>query len=329
MELLVIGGTQFVGRAIVDEAFRLGYDVTVFHRGQSEPDDLPPVHHLHGDRDGDLSVLSGRTWDEVVDVCAYVPGQVRALAEALESPAHYTFISSISVHDEDLPAGGNEDSPLLAPASSSVTEVTEETYGPLKVACEVTAREVFPGCCMIRPGYVVGPHDSTDRFTYWIRRAAAGGRMLAPGSPDEPMQFIDAGDLAAFTLARAAANDDGVYGVVRPEGESTTGSVLQSAIAISGSDTQLVWVDAELLRAELGDDVWSALPMWHPQFHGSHRYDPSRAIAAGLRCRPFAQTVADVYAWDRDRVGVPLKAGLTTQREQELLERWSGTQGLT
>lgn len=120
MDLLVIGGTQFVGRAIVEEAVALGYDVTVFHRGQSEPEDLPTVHHLHGDRDGDLSILSGRIWDEVVDVCAYVPGQVRALAEALQAPAHYTFISSISVHDEDLPAGGNEDSPLLPDRKSVV-----------------------------------------------------------------------------------------------------------------------------------------------------------------------------------------------------------------
>ncbi len=324
MELLVIGGTQFVGRAIVEEAAASGHDVTVFHRGPSEPADLPAVHHLHGDRDGDLSILSGRTWDEVVDVCAYVPGQVRALAAALDPPGHYTLISSLSVHDEDLPAGGTEDSPLLAAAAPDVTEVTDETYGPLKVACEVAAREVFPGCCIIRPGYVVGPHDSSDRFTYWVHRAAAGGAMVAPGSPDEPMQFIDARDLAAFTLGRAAARDDGAYGVVRPEGESTTGSVLAAAIAASRSDTQLVWLDAGLLAAELGEDVWTALPMWHPQLHGSHRYDPSMAVAAGLTCRPLAQTVADVYEWDRGRGSDPLKAGLSREREQELLARWAG-----
>jgi len=323
MDLLVIGGTQFVGRAIVEEAVALGYDVTVFHRGESEPEDLPTVHHLHGDRDGDLSVLAGRTWDEVVDVCAYVPGQVRSLAAALESPRHYTLISSISVHDEDLPAGGHEDSPLLPVPGPDVTEVTDETYGPLKVACELAARKVFPGCCIIRPGYVVGPHDTSDRFTSWIRRAAAGGTMLAPGSPDEPMQFIDARDLAAFTLDRAAAKDDGVYGVVRPVGEATTGSVLDAAIAVSRADTELVWVDGDLLRTTLGDDMWAALPMWHPQFHGSHRYDPSRAIAAGLTCRPLAETVGDVYVWDRDQGGVPLKAGLTPEREQELLALWA------
>jgi 2'-hydroxyisoflavone reductase len=326
MDLLVIGGTEFVGRAIVEEAVALGYDVTVFHRGQSEPDDLPLVHHLHGDRDGDLSILAGRTWDEVIDVCAYVPGQVSALAAALEAPGHYTFISSLSVHDEDLPAGGTEDSPLLPVPAPDVTEVTDETYGPLKVACEVTARELFPGCCIIRPGYVVGPHDSTDRFTYWVRRAAAGGTMLAPGVPEEPIQFIDARDLAAFTLSCAAARDHGSYGVVAPQGRSTMGSVLDAAIAASGSDATIVWADAEQVSEALGDDVWTALPMWHPQFKGSHRYDPSRAIAAGLVCRPLAETVSDVYAWDRGRDGVPLKAGLSTEREQELLARFSGAQ---
>ncbi len=323
MDLLVIGGTQFVGRALVEEAVALGHDVTVFHRGKSEPDDLPVVHHLHGDRDGDLSVLSGRTWDQVVDVCAYVPGQVRALAAALEPPGHYTLISSLSVHDEDLPAGGNEDSPLLSVPAPDVTEVTEETYGPLKVACELAAREVFPGCCIIRPGYVVGPHDSSDRFTYWIRRAAAGGTMLAPGIPEEPMQFIDARDLAAFTLARAAVRDAGTYGVVRPEGESTTGTVLDAAIAASGSETQTVWVDADFLVDALGEDRWTALPMWHPQFVGSHRYDPSRAVAAGLQCRSLTATVGDTYAWDRDRGGVPLGAGLTAERERALLAQWA------
>jgi 2'-hydroxyisoflavone reductase len=327
MELLVIGGTQFVGRAIVENAAARGYDVTVFHRGESEPHDLPAVQHLHGDRDADLSALAGRTWDEVVDVCAYIPGQVRALAEALEPPRHYTLISSLSVHDEDLPAGGNEDSPLLPIPAPDVTEVTDETYGPLEVACESAAREVFAGCCIIRPGYVVGAHDTSGRFTSWIRRAAAGGAMLAPGSPEEPMQFIDARDLAEFTLDRAAARDDGVYGVVRPVGDATTSSVLDAAIAVSASDTELVWVDAGFLVSALGDDIGAALPMWHPQFHGSHRYDPSRAIAAGLRCRPLAETVADVYAWDRDQGGVPLQAGLTQERELELLQLWAGAKG--
>jgi 2'-hydroxyisoflavone reductase len=320
MDVLVIGGTQFVGRAIVEGAAALGHDVTVFHRGESEPDDLPPVHHLHGDRDGDLSVLGGRRWDRVIDVCAYVPGQVTALASAIDAPDHFTFISTLSVHDEALPPGANEDSPLLPAAAPEITEVTETSYGPLKVACERVAREVFPGSCIIRPGYVVGPHDTTDRFTYWVRRAAAGGVMLAPGSPDEPMQFIDARDLAAFALARAEAKDGGVYGVVDPVGEPTTGSVLEAAIAASGSDTDVVWVDADEVIRALGEDVWTALPMWHPQLPGTHRYDPSRAIAAGLKPRALSETVDDVYAWDRARGGVALKAGLTPERERALLE---------
>lgn len=324
MDLLVIGGTHFVGRAIVEAAVAQGHEVTIFHRGESEPNDLPPVTHLHGDRDGDLSVLSGRTWDEVIDVCAYVPGQVLSLAAALDAPDHYTLISSLSVHDEAEPPGANEMSPLLSSAAPGVTEVTEESYGPLKVSCEIAAREVFPGCLIIRPGYVVGPNDSSDRFTYWVRRAAAGGTMLAPGSPDESLQFIDARDLADFTLARAAARDDGAYGVVRPVGESTTGSVIAAAIDASGADTTVEWVDGEWVRQELGEDIWTLLPLWHPQLPGTHRYDPSKAIAAGLDPRPLARTVGDTYAWDRLREATPLKVGLTPDRERGLLEGAAG-----
>jgi nucleoside-diphosphate-sugar epimerase len=325
MDLLVIGGTHFVGRAIVEDAAVRGFRVTVFHRGESEPGDLPSVEHIHGDRDGDLSVLGGRRWDTVIDVCAYFPAQVRALGAALTPPGHYVLISSLSVHDEDLPAGANEDSPLLPVSDPDVTEITEDTYGPLKVACEIAAREAFPGSGIIRPGYVVGPHDTTDRFTYWVRRAAAGGRMLVPGVPDEPIQFIDARDLAAFTLDRALAKDPGAYGVVRPVGESTMGSVLHAAATASGADTEFVWVPESFLLPALGDDVWAALPMWHPQLHGSHRYDPSRALAAGLRCRPLADTVADTFGWDRARGEIALQAGLAPERERDLLERWAGT----
>jgi 2'-hydroxyisoflavone reductase len=325
MDLLVIGGTHFVGRAIVEDAAARGFDVTVFHRGESEPSDLPAVAHIHGDRDGDLSALSGRRWDAVIDVCAYFPAQVRGLGAALSRPGHYTLVSSLSVHDEDLPAGGKEDSPLLPVSDPSVSEITEDTYGPLKVACEVAAREAFPDPGIIRPGYVVGPHDTTDRFTYWVRRGAAGGRMLAPGVPVEPMQFIDARDLAAFTLDRTLAKDPGVYGVADPVGESTMGAVLEAAAAVSGADTEFVWVPETFLLPALGEDVWTTLPMWHPQLHGSHRYDPSRALGAGLRCRPLAHTVADTFAWDRDRGDVALQVGLSRERERELLDRWAGT----
>ena len=140
------------------------------------------------------------------------------------------------------------------------------------------------------------------------------------------MQFIDARDLAAFTLDRAQARDDDTYGVVRPEGEAATGSVLEAAIAVSGATTTPVWVDADLLLDQLGQDVWNALPMWHPQFHGSHRYDPSRAIAAGLKCRPLSETIADIHAWDLGRADEALAVGLSAERERELLQLWAGAQ---
>jgi 2'-hydroxyisoflavone reductase len=328
MDLLVIGGTRFFGRAAVEEAARRGHRVTVLHRGEWEPDGFPDVEHLHGDRTLGLEVLRGRSWDAVLDTWAFIPREVRDLADvAGNSIGHYTYVSSLSVHPDDLPVGATEATPMHPPAPVEVEEVTDETYGPLKVASEDQARTSFAGrLLVIRPGYIVGPNDPTDRFTFWVRRAAAGGRMFAPGSPDAPIQGIDARDLGTFVVGRIEAGDTGTYGVVGPREPMTMADVLEAARTAADADTRFEWVDQDFVFG-LGDEAETLFPMWHPQLPGFHAYDASRALDAGLRPRPFAETVADTLAWDRDRGSPPLKAGYDDQRERELLAAWDERSG--
>lgn len=322
MKVLTIGGTRFFGRAFAEEAARRGHEVTVFHRGHAEPGAMNGIEHVHGDRHEDLEQLRGRSWDATLDTCAFVPRDVRSLADTLgDAIGHYTFVSSLSVHPDDLPVGATEETPTFGPPFPDTEEVTDETYGPLKVATESEAALAFPGgVLVIRPGYIVGPNDPTDRFTFWVRRAAAGGEMLAPGPADAPIQGIDARDLGAFVLDRIEAGDTATYGVVGPAEPATTMDVLDAARATSGANTTFTWLDPGFLGSLDQRETW--LPMWHPELPGFHTYDASMATAAGLRPRPFAETIADTLAWDRDRGSPPLKVGLSPDEERKLLEDW-------
>jgi len=323
VKLLVIGGTRFAGRAFVEQAVGHGHDVTVFHRSVSEPDDFPSVEHLHGDRDGQLGLLAGRDWDAVLDTCAYVPRAVREAAAVLADAAgHYTLVSSLSVHPDSMPAGSTEQAATYQAPFPRTEMITDETYGPLKVACEHEATAAFGNrCLIIRPGYIVGPHDPSDRFTFYLRRAAGGGEMAAPGPPDAPLQVIDARDLAAFMLDRIEAAAGGVFGVVGPGEPIVMRDVLETARDAAAADTTFTWLSGEFLGAA-GDQAQEWFPMWEPQFPGVHTYDAAKAAAAGLRCRAFAQTVADTLAWDQVRGQPPLRTGLSTEKETELLATW-------
>jgi 2'-hydroxyisoflavone reductase len=323
MKLLVIGGTQFVGRAFVDEASRRGEEVTVFHRGASEPADLPEVDHVHGDRDGQLDRLLRRTWDVVLDTCAYSPRAVREVAALADSFDRYALVSTLGVHPDDMPVGYNEETATYQPPFPDTEEITGDTYGPLKVACEREAVRAFGGrCLIIRPGYIVGPHDPTGRFTFYLRRAAAGGEMLAPGPPDAPFQVLDVRDLATFMLDRIRVGDSGIYGVVGPGEPIAMRDVLEIARDAAGANTTLTWASEDFLH-NLGDEIQSWFPMWEPGW-GVHTYNAGKAIAAGLRHRPFLQTVADTLAWDADRGRPDLRVGLSAQKEAELLAAWHG-----
>ena len=326
MKLLILGGTGFVGRHLVEAALARGHEVTLFNRGQHNGELYPEVEKLRGDRDGGLAPLRGRRWDAVVDTSGYVPRLVRASAELLsEAVDHYTFISTISVYKSFSVPGLHEDAPVGTLQDETTEEVDGETYGPLKVLCERAAAEAMPGRVLtVRPGLIVGPHDPTDRFTYWPHRVARGGDVLAPRPPEQPVQFIDARDLTAWTLRMAETGRTGVYNATGPDDTLTLGETLDTCKSASDSDARFVWADESFLLEE-GVEPWMGLPLWIPKgdMSGLQEVDCRRAIAAGLTFRPLIETVRDTLVWDATRpADAERKAGLRPEREAELLRRW-------
>ena len=247
MRILVIGGTRFSGRHLVDAAVAAGHDVTVFHRGTSAPDGVPGARELRGDRDTDLSALDEGEWDATVDMCAYLPRHVRSLADALAGRGgHHLLVSSISVYDAPLPAGSDEDAQLLAPAGEDVEEVTGATYGALKVACEQVAHDRSPRLTISRPSYIVGPLDPTGRFSWWVDRIARGGDVLVPGPVDAPLQLVDARDLAAFHLHLLEQGTLGTFHVADPFPARTMGDALETIMSlVAPAGTRLTWADRD------------------------------------------------------------------------------------
>jgi 2'-hydroxyisoflavone reductase len=326
MDLLILGGTRFLGRHLVEAALWEDHRVTLFNRGLSGPDLFPEVETIKGDRDGDLSALRGRRWDAVIDTCGYVPRVVRASAGILaDAVDHYTFVSSISVYTDDIGPGADEGAPVEELEDPTVEEVTGETYGGLKALCERTAEKEMPGRVLnVRPGLISGPHDPTDRFTYWPRRVAAGGEVLAPDRPERQVQFIDVRDLAAWMVRMAAERQTGTYNATGPAYELRMGQLLEECEAVVGGDAKIVWVSEEFLE-ENGVEPFTELPLWVPrEFASMLAVDCGKAIAAGLTFRPLSETIRDVLEWDSTRVEADLAAGLKPERERELLSAWHG-----
>ncbi len=314
MKLLILGGTVFLGRHLVEAGRSRGHEVTLFHRGRSGADLFRDLEHLTGDRYGDLSALEGRAWDAVIDTCGYTPAAVRASAGALADGAgHYTFVSSVSVYAENPPEGGDEQAAVgslsedelqqaeqLAAESGASAPGLGAAYGPLKALCEQAAEDAMPGRVFhLRPGLIAGPHDYSDRFTWWLRRVARGGEVLAPGRPERRVRFIDVRDLAEWTVRMAEAGATGVYNAAGPVLGWTMAQVLEECRKASGSDARFTWVGEELLEAhEIGP--WLELPLWLPEeYNGFFEVKSDRAIAAGLTFRPLAETARDTLAWDR------------------------------
>jgi 2'-hydroxyisoflavone reductase len=318
VRLLVLGGTKFLGRHAVDSALAAGHDVTIFTRGQTNPELFPEVEHLVGDRDGDLDALAGRSWDGVVDTSGYVPRVVRQSAELLRGAVgRYVFVSSISVYD-DFSEPVDESSPV-AQLEDPATEKIMEAYGALKAACEDVVEEVYgERSARVRAGLIVGPYDPTDRFTYWPRRIALGGDVLGPGNPDAPVQFVDARDLARWLVELALNGPGGTFNATGPAEPLTFAQLLERARDAVGSDASVVWVDDQhVLAAEV--QPWTELPLWLPgdEYAGMARADIGRALAAGLTFRPVEETVVDTLAWDRSVPGD--RPTLAHDREQEIL----------
>lgn len=299
MRILMIGGTRLVGRQIATAALERGHDVTLFNRGKADPDGLPGARLLIGDRDRDLSALTdaGETWDATIDVCAYHPGQVRRLLDALDGRGgHYTFISTISVYAHDRVSEGYGEDAELLPADWDDTAGMER-YGESKVACEQLAAELAGDrLLVIRPGYVIGPYDYTERFTHWIRKVAAGEPFDAPAA-DQPLQGVDGRDLGAFTVACTEKLANDVFHVTAPQEVPTFREILgRIADALGTTVPEARWSDPDDER----DDLPLAAPReWWPFM----KADLSKAMDAGLTWRPLEDTVRDTAAQVGLRVG--------------------------
>lgn len=324
MRILLIGGTRFIGRHVVESALAAGHDVTIFHRGKTGAELFPDVEHRIGDRNSDLSALSQGSWDATVDTCAYFPAQVHTLADALGDRAgHYEIVSSVSAYASPATRGYREDAPLAQLDDPTVEEVTDETYGGLKVLCERAAVERFgPRTVIVRPTYVIGPDDYTWRFPWWVARIARGGEVLAPGPADSPSQVIDVRDMATWMVGLLDRRESGAFHAAGPTSSFTWGQQLEAiAEGVAPDGTTLVWVDAAYVLNEKLDDT--ALPLWpgaDPDVL-MMTADPAAALATGLTIRPLAETVRDTLAWTRS-VEQPAKPGLDADREATLLKNW-------
>ena len=321
VKLLLLGGPKFLGRAVTDAALARGHELTFFNRGQTNPDLYPEVERLRGDREHDLGALEGREWDAVIDTCGFLPHVVRASAEALAGSGLYCFVSSISVYD-DFGKPIDEDSELAPlgdqPADSMAPDFAN--YGALKALCEQAVRDVFGGrALLVRPGLIVGPHDPTGRFSYWPHRVARGGEVLAPGPPERPTQFVDVRDLGEWMVGVCERRVAGAFNATHPG--VTFGELLAACAAVAGNDTSFTWVTDEfLLEQEVGQ--WMELPLWlaGPENAYVDRADVSRALAAGLRFRPLAETVRGTL----EEAPTTDAAGLAPEREAALLAAWHG-----
>jgi 2'-hydroxyisoflavone reductase len=326
MKILVIGGTRFLGRHLVDAALKKRHEVTLFNRGKSNPDLFPQVEHLTGDRDGDMQVLANRKWDAVVDTCGYVPRVVGQSAQFLAGNVGlYVFVSTLSVYADLSTEDLNESSPVGKLADETTEEVTGETYGPLKALCEQEVQKAFPsGALIIRPGLIVGTYDPTDRFTYWPHRIDKGGQVLAPEPKDLSIMYIDARDLAEWTIKLVKKGRTGVFNADGPEEKLTMESFLSQCQQYTSSDAELVWVDAEFLLAQKVQP-WSDLPMWLPGtgMAGMGSFDISKALKEGLKFRSLKETIADTLYWIKRRRGEePMRAGISSEREKDILAAW-------
>lgn len=332
--ILVLGGTGFIGPHMVREALRRGHVVSLFNRGKTNKTLFPDLELLVGDRNDKLHALKGRKWDAVVDNSGYVPRHVADSARLL-SPAvsHYLFISSISAY-ASFAKPNHEDSPLATMPDETVEEVTGETYGPMKALCEQRAKAEIgeDRLTILRPTYVCGPGDHTDRFSYWPVRTMKGGEMLWPGAPDGKIQIIDVRDLANFVVDALEQHITGTYNTVTPAGSYSMGNLLADSMAVTGVEVSPIWVSAEFIEEQkLGED--RSLPIWSPatgEYAAVPLVNGERAAAKGLRNRPVRETARDLLSWWKT---LPLertqnvRAGLSAEREAELLALWHKQNG--
>ncbi len=327
MNILILGGTQFVGKHITAASLKNNHNVTLFNRGKTSSEKIEGVTYLIGDRDGNLEALKGKKFDAVIDVCGYLPRVVKQSAEFLkELVPHYVFISTISVYDHGYGEPIDIDSPLATLEDESVEEITGETYGGLKVLCEDEVLEVYEeNSTIIRPGYIVGPDDHTDRFGYWIRKVAEGGEMLVPENDDQPMQFIDVRDLAEWTVKLTEKKQAGIYNAVGPNEKLTLADLLIRMQKHFNSDSQFVKVSKEFIdENEISVTDFPMLFSFKDAAHYNFmEIDPSASISQGLTHRTVEDTIKASYAYIKSlSFAYEFKCGLSDKRHGDLLKKW-------
>jgi 2'-hydroxyisoflavone reductase len=325
MHILILGGTRFLGRALVHSAQSRGHTLSLFNRGKTNPGLFPEVERITGDRAIDLSPLQGRTWDAVIDTCGYEPAVVRRSAQQLAHAVNlYVFISTLSVYADVSQPGTAEDAPVAQLPPGAGETFSMENYGPLKALCEQAAEGALPGRVLtIRPGLIVGEYDPTDRFSYWPWRVAQGGQVLAPGRPGQSTQFIDVRDLADWTIRMVETGQTGIYNATGPQSPLPMGDLLETCRRVSSADARITWLSEEFLLANRVQP-WTELPLWLPEsdpsLAGMGRIDIRKALGSGLIFRPLEDTIQSTLAWVNSRpASHEWQAGLSREREAELL----------
>jgi 2'-hydroxyisoflavone reductase len=333
LDILVLGGTGFIGPHMVSEALRRGHSVTLFNRGRTNNELFPDLETIKGDRGGDLSMLEDRKWDAVIDNSGYVPRHVRNSARILApNIGQYLYISTISVYDS-FAQPNDESSKLATIDDESIEEVNGETYGPLKALCEKRARAEIDTdrLTILRPTYICGPGDHTDRFSYWPVRVRKGGEMLVPGGPEYPLQIVDVRDLANFTIDCLDRKITDTFNTVTPVGSYNMGQLLTDSQAVTATEVDPVWVDeAFAIEASANRQVenWGMFPIWHAlggEDANVSSVAGTKAVAAGLHNRPVRETIRDLLSWwqtlPTERTSQP-QAGMSAALEAELIAAW-------
>ncbi len=336
MKILIIGGTKFSGRHLVTAALEKGHEVTIFHRGIHPSGDLGNIEEILGDRNFDLEKLENRTWDAVVDMCGYLPQWVKSSAEFLkDSVEKYIFISSISIYEDLSGTNFDEDTKLKKLSSEQEERFAEidpegefnaadlgDSYGALKVLCEQEVLKVFPeNYLIIRPGLIVGEYDFTDRFTYWVMRVAKGGKVLTPANYEQHVQFIDAKDLAKWIVHLIENDETGIYNAATKPFEMTFGKMLDEIKTATAGNAEFTLVSKEFLQ-ENKVSPWADMPLYLPdEIKNMLTANVDKALTKNLTYRPFQETVHDILNWRKTK-NEELKAGISEEREKELLEKW-------
>ncbi len=331
LRVLILGGTGFIGPHFVDALNAGGHKITLFNRGKREHEEKPGVEQLLGDRDNNLKSLEGRDWDVVIDNSGYTPNQVKLSTDLLRAHSkHYIFISSIAAYGDFKNPPIKEDHALAPIGDMPTDKLTGENYGALKVLCEAVVEKAYgKNANIIRPTYICGPGDHTDRFTYWPFRVSQGGEMIAPGSPDDPIQFIDVRDLAEFVRVCAEKGVAGKFNLTTPPRFCTIGKLLEESKRVSGADTKFAWASRDFLMAQKAIEPggWASkeIPIWSPPSEenpGVALVSAEAAVAKGLKFRTVETTVRDTLAWQKTRPAEKqkLRSGLSPEREAELLK---------